>query len=169
MAVNAMSVADGIGYAAAPGTGTGGKSGISVDTNTFLKLLVTQLQYQDPLEPQTDTAFVTQLAQMTSLEQMQQMNATLSSTQAYDMIGKVIYAEVLNPATGITECYLGPVDSVLIREGVSYVLVDNTAISVSDIRQVFDSALFETGGGDEGGEDGAGDEDPGKPDLPGTE
>ena len=152
MAVNAMSVADGIGYAAAPGTGTGGKSGISVDTNTFLKLLVTQLQYQDPLEPQTDTAFV-----------------TLSSTQAYDMIGKVIYAEVLNPATGITECYLGPVDSVLIREGVSYVLVDNTAISVSDIRQVFDSAIFETGGGDEGGEDGAGDEDPGKPDLPGTE
>ncbi|NCC68685.1 MAG: hypothetical protein EOM14_10935, partial [Clostridia bacterium] len=119
-------------------------SGMSVDTDTFLKLLVAQLQYQDPLEPQTDTAFVTQLAQMTSLEQMQQMNSSLSNSQAYEMIGKYIYAEVIDSTSGITECYLGLVDSVIIREGIPYVVMGNSAIAVSDVQRIFDDSVFET-------------------------
>ena len=108
-----------------------------VDTDTFLKLLVAQLKYQDPLSPQNDTAFVTQLAQMSSLQEMQNMTSTLKNSQAYDMIGKEVYAEVLDKNTGITNCYFGVVDSVIIREGVPYVVVGNTAISVSNVLQVF--------------------------------
>mgnify|MGYP001019378606 CR=1 FL=1 len=112
--------------------------GLSVDTETFLKLLVAQLQYQDPLEPQTDTQFVTQLAQMTSLEQMQKMNATLTSSQAYDMIGKYVYAEVLNEKTGMLDCYFGLVDSVLLKDGEAYVVIGESAVSVSDVSRIFD-------------------------------
>ncbi len=43
----------------------------------FMKLLVTQMQYQDPMEPQADTEFIAQLAQFSSLEQMTQINTTL--------------------------------------------------------------------------------------------
>lgn len=142
-------MADSVGAAQSTGTvnyvgGTQDKTskGLTVDTETFLKLLVAQLQYQDPLEPQSDTAFVTQLAQMTSLEQMQQMNATLTSAQAYEMIGKYAYAEVLNSKTGVTNCYLGLVQSVLLKSGVPYVMLGDYAVAASNVTRVFDSSYF---------------------------
>ena len=55
---------------------------LSADKNTFLKLLVTQLQNQDPLSPADGTQFVTQLAQFTSLEQSTQMSQDVSAIRA---------------------------------------------------------------------------------------
>jgi flagellar basal-body rod modification protein FlgD len=43
----------------------------------FLQLLVTQLAHQDPLKPQDDGAFIAQLAQFSSLEQLTHMQSTL--------------------------------------------------------------------------------------------
>lgn len=51
----------------------------------FLKVLMTQLTYQDPLKPMDNEQFMAQIAQFTSLEETQQMNAsiqTLVSNQA---------------------------------------------------------------------------------------
>ena len=45
--------------------------------DSFLKLLVTQLQHQDPTQPQADGEFLAQLAQFSSLEQLTQMQQTL--------------------------------------------------------------------------------------------
>jgi flagellar basal-body rod modification protein FlgD len=115
-----------------------------VDTTMFLKLMVAQLKYQDPLEPQKDTAFVTQMAQMTTLQEIQSMNATLKNSQAYDMVGKEIYAEVLDTLTGETTAYFGLVDSVVIKDGIPYVVVGNQAINVSDVIQVFPEPVTET-------------------------
>jgi flagellar basal-body rod modification protein FlgD len=142
MSVSSVGSADAINYVGSQSSDS--SSGISVDTGTFLKLLCAQLQYQDPLEPQTDTQFVTQLAQMTSLEQMQQMNAALTGSQAYDLIGKNVYAETIDQATGITNCYFGRVDSVVIKEGIPYIVMGNTALSVSDVQRIYDDSLFET-------------------------
>ena len=63
-------------------TGVTGAYGSSQSTNStgqldkdaFLKLLITQLQHQDPLKPMDDTQFIAQLAQFSSLEQMQTLN-----------------------------------------------------------------------------------------------
>lgn len=51
----------------------------------FLKILLTQLTYQDPLKPVDNQQFMAQMAQFTSLEQTQQLNekiATLITNQA---------------------------------------------------------------------------------------
>ena len=45
-------------------------TGSSSDTNMFMTLLVAQLKNQDPLQPQDGTAFVAQLAQFNSLDQL---------------------------------------------------------------------------------------------------
>jgi flagellar basal-body rod modification protein FlgD len=45
--------------------------------DAFLKLLVTQLQHQDPTKPQADGEFIAQLAQFSSLEQLTHMQNTL--------------------------------------------------------------------------------------------
>lgn len=47
------------------------------DSATFLRLLVTQVQNQDPLNPQDPTEFVSQLAQFSSLEQLLNVNKQL--------------------------------------------------------------------------------------------
>ena len=51
--------------------------------DAFLSLLVTQLQHQDPTEPMDNSQFIAQLAQFSSLEQLQQVNTTLSGIASY--------------------------------------------------------------------------------------
>lgn len=51
--------------------------GNNLDKESFLLLLVTQFQYQDPLNPMEDTEFIAQMAQFSSLEQMMNMNETM--------------------------------------------------------------------------------------------
>lgn len=66
----------------------------------FLKLFVTQLRYQNPLDPMNNTEFTSQLAQFSSLEQLQNMNTQISdlllsqnslqNTMISNLIGKKV-------------------------------------------------------------------------------
>jgi flagellar basal-body rod modification protein FlgD len=51
-----------------------------VSENEFLQLLVAQIQYQDPTNPTDSTAFVTQLAQFSSLEQLIAIHSDLNAS-----------------------------------------------------------------------------------------
>ncbi len=68
-----------------------------LDKMAFLQLLVAQLQHQDPLNPMDDTTFVTQLAEFTSLETLQNI-----STGMDDVLDSMSRQESLNSAN-----YLG--------------------------------------------------------------
>jgi len=59
-----------------------------LNRDDFLKLLVTQLRYQNPLEPMDNKEYIAQLAQFSSLEQMQNLNMQLASLSAICTIGK---------------------------------------------------------------------------------
>ena len=66
-----------------PATSTSAESGIldNTDTDTFLRLLVTQIQNQDPLNPQDPTEFISQLAEFSSLENLIEMRRSLEAIE----------------------------------------------------------------------------------------
>ena len=66
----------------APATPAPPKGADSMGRDAFLKLLVTQLQHQDPTKPQSDAEFIAQLAQFSSLESLQTMQQTLEKIGA---------------------------------------------------------------------------------------
>lgn len=53
----------------------------SLGQDAFLKLLVTQLQYQDPTQPKNDTEFIAQLAQFSSLEKLTEISASIRALE----------------------------------------------------------------------------------------
>jgi flagellar basal-body rod modification protein FlgD len=91
----------------------GSTSGVNLQASSlgledFLKILLTQLTFQDPLKPMDNQQFMAQMAQFTSLEQTQQLNSKLDSllsTQAslnsVGLIGRTVEVNTESgPVTG---------------------------------------------------------------------
>ena len=67
---------------AAAATTTGNKKTDGLGRDAFLSLLVTQLQHQDPLQPQADGEFLAQLAQFSSLESLQDIRTDMAALRS---------------------------------------------------------------------------------------
>ena len=111
----------------------------SMDTNMFLKLLMAQLQYQDPTNPADTSQFMSQTAQFTSVEKMQQLTAlqqkvldAANQQTAASLVGrKVTYTDVSGTSrTGlVTGCTLGATTPNLTVDGVSVGLTAVTSVT----------------------------------------
>ncbi|WP_341282479.1 flagellar hook capping FlgD N-terminal domain-containing protein [Paenibacillus sp. FSL H8-0537] len=121
----------------------------SLSKDAFLELLVTQLKNQDPLSPQSNTEFIAQMAQFTSVEQLMNMNKQLTQLNsdigsASTMIGKSVTWQELDDK-GSTVMYTDVVKSIVATDGVLYAkFEDNTMIKVSDIVTISDQTPAET-------------------------
>lgn len=93
---------DAISQATATAAAATAAASRSMGKDAFLRLLVTQLQNQDPLNPADSTEFTAQLAQFSSLEQLSNINqnletlnlfqASINNAQAVSLIGKEVLA-----------------------------------------------------------------------------
>lgn len=110
--------------------------------DAFMQLLVTQLRYQDPLNPMDNQAFMAQMAQFSALEQMMNMSTSMEKSNAHALIGKVIEAEYKDPATNQTEMVVGKVDGVVMKNSKNYLMVDGKEIELADVQSVIDPSLL---------------------------
>ena len=100
----------------------------SLGQDEFLKILITQLSYQDPTAPMEDKEFVAQMAQFSSLEQMTnmsngfaQLSGTLNLNSAIGMIGKnVTIASGTNTVNGLVEEVTGTEHPQVLVNGQFY-------------------------------------------------
>lgn len=126
---------------AAQGTGTdtsqqatSTKSNSTLGKDDFLKLLVTQMQYQDPLQPMDNTQFVSQLAQFSSLEQMQNVANSSQMTQATGYIGKTV---IWTDSSGKSQS--GTVSAVNITTDGPQLVVGNATVDLAKVTAIGDS------------------------------
>lgn len=80
--------------AAASATSATTKAASSLGKDAFMKMLIAQLQNQDPLNPMDGTQFVAQLAQFSSLEQLTNLNETMGALPTY--LGTSTNAQMAN-------------------------------------------------------------------------
>jgi len=131
-------------------TGTsGGSTGSTAQTSQnilgkddFLKLLITELKNQDPLDPVENKDFISQMASFSSLEQMQNLSSSfdkmaglLSLQQAASLIGR----QVEYTATGQDGASViknGLVNSVSRENSVVYLVIDGSKVSLDQVTAV---------------------------------
>ena len=86
-------------------------SNSGMDKEAFLQLLVAQMKYQDPLEPTSNTEYISQYAQFSQVEQMQNMSSSMDLQRASSLVGKEVYIKTTT-SSGETKLVQGRVDYV---------------------------------------------------------
>lgn len=90
-----------------------GTSNTAMQMDDFLQLLTSQISNQDPLEPMKDTEFISQMANIASLEQMQQFTEgfEMFASSQKDMVAQAYLGKMVNISKDGLEVS-GLVDSV---------------------------------------------------------
>lgn len=118
------------------------KSNSVVDSDTFLTLLVAEMQNQDPLEPTSNTEWVSQYATFTQVQQISEMADSMDLVRANNLIGKEVVMKVTSTSTGETSYKRGVVDYVVVEEGKPLLVIDEAKYSLSDLDTVASEEYF---------------------------
>ncbi len=106
------------------------------DKDSFLKILVAQMKYQDPMEPTSNTEYISQYATFTQVEQMNNMANAMSLSRASEMVGKTVTVTQTNPETHETTDIQGVVDFVTYSGNKAYLNINGNNYNVDDVTQV---------------------------------
>ena len=117
------------------------QSASSIQTD-YMKLLVTQLQNQNPLEPMHNNQMASQLAQLSQLGQIESLNskfsdvlATSQKSYACSLVGKTVLFNVTD-ANGNSTPTSGAVNGVITQNGGVALQVGNNTVDLSDVLAV---------------------------------
>jgi flagellar basal-body rod modification protein FlgD len=118
--------------------GTGDKSKLGKDE--FLKILITQLKNQDPMQPLQDKEFIAQMAQFTSVEQLTNMSNELKFMRqslgfASNLIDQnVTWSLTNNNGEEVTKS--GVVEAIKIRSGEQYAVINGEEVALTAITKI---------------------------------
>ncbi|HWQ62504.1 MAG TPA: flagellar hook capping FlgD N-terminal domain-containing protein [Negativicutes bacterium] len=110
-------------------------SNSSLDFEDWINLLATELQYQDPSDPVNSTEYVAQMAELSSLSQMENIYSAINNVEAYSMIGKSVTYQTTD-SSGDTSQATGTVDSVVLSGGNTYLSIGGTKVSLDSVVSV---------------------------------
>lgn len=105
----------------------------TLDKDAFLQLLIEQMANQDPLNPASDTEYISQLAQFSMLEELQSLNDTMTQTQLYSLVGKYVFVNSTNSESGEQELVYGKVDGIIKQNGIDYLVIGDNQYQLSDL------------------------------------
>lgn len=116
--------------------------GSNLGYDQFLQLLCAEMQYQDPLEPTTNTDYVAQMATFSQLEATLSLEQTEQNALASALVGKQVILAT-EDTTGNTKYVEGRVDYVLYENGEVMLSVNNGLYPLSTLDTVADDTYFD--------------------------
>lgn len=116
---------------------TAKKTTDGMDKESFLQLLVAQMKYQDPLEPTSNTESISQYAQFTQVQELQNMSGSMDLQRASALVGQEVWVETTT-STGMTKPIRGRVDYVVYDNGKPYVAINEELYELSKVNTVVD-------------------------------
>lgn len=101
----------------------------------FLKLLVTKMSSQDPMNPQGDSEFIAQMAQFSSLEQAKSMTADIAMLKAQQEVltANGLIGRTVTVTKGDTQLDQGMVTSVAMNDGSPAVVINGKNYSLDSV------------------------------------
>ena len=108
-----------------------------LDKNAFLQLLVTQMQYQDPLNPGDSTEYMSQLAQYSSLEATMNISTTLEKGNALNLVGEYVIMNTTDSA-GNSQMISGLVEYATVKNGETLLSINDQYYPAKDLDSVVD-------------------------------
>jgi len=118
-------------------------TGSTLGYDQFLQLLCAEMQYQDPLEPTSNTDYVAQMATFSQLEATLSLAATQENANASNLVGKQVILKVTSETTGQTTYVDGRVDYVMYENGEVFLSVNDQLYPASSLDTVADSEYYE--------------------------
>ena len=110
--------------------------GQDLGRDAFLKLLVTQIQMQDPLEPLSAREYVAQLAQFSTVEQVQDANVRLAILYQVQAVCQALLLIGRSIATA-DESVTGVVEAVSFTDGQPKLIVGDQEVDPGDVARVW--------------------------------
>lgn len=105
-----------------------------ISQETFLHLLVAEMSNQDPLEPTSNTEFISQLAQFSSMQYMQDSSKYAMATYASSLVGKTVQASKMDGPDLIMKT--GVVEKVVYKNNSYAVTIDGEDFDISKVTSV---------------------------------
>lgn len=119
--------------------GSAKKSNSDLQFQDFINMLASELKYQDPTDPVSSTEYVAQMAQFSSLSEMENIRSSMDNVQAYSMIGKSVIYQTTDSA-GNTTMKAGIVDSVITSNGTAYLSVNGELVELGAVLKTADTS-----------------------------
>ncbi len=105
--------------------------------DAFLQLLVTQMQYQDPLNPGDSTQYMSQLAQYSSLEATMNISTTLEKGNALSVVGEYVIMNTTD-AAGNSKQISGLVEYATVQNDEVLLSINGNYYPASDLDSIVD-------------------------------
>lgn len=109
--------------------------------DAFLKLLICEMQNQDPLEPTSNTEWISQMATFSQLEELQSISKASENSQMFTMVGKNVIVKVTDDEGNVT-LKSGMVDFISMSGGQAKFSVNGNLYSMSDLYSLVDAEYY---------------------------
>ncbi|MDE6687998.1 MAG: hypothetical protein K2K17_11850, partial [Lachnospiraceae bacterium] len=118
------------------------KNNSGMDSDAFLTLLVAEMQNQDPLEPTSNTEWVSQYATFTEVAEIQAIGEKMGTVQAQGLVGKQVIMKVEN-SVGETEYIQGRVDYVEYQGDKAFLSIGGNKYPIDKLDTIADDEYLE--------------------------
>ena len=113
----------------------------TLDKDAFLGLLVAQMKYQDPMEPTSNTEYISQYAQFSELEEMQNLGTTMDLQRGSSLVGKNVIMKTTTQ-TGDIQYVQGKVDYVINENSKVFLSINGSSYPLDELDSIVDDTYL---------------------------